>query len=129
MSPFTVCGQLLLKVIWRVSCQHWDEGLLKDTVERATVEKFLEWSAGLPRLAEITIPKNHFSGNFGHLELHMFGDSSQEVFSAVACLRARVPTSGGPQTELAFLLGKSHEGDESSKTGITGSAIGRSIEP
>ena len=36
----------------------------------------------------------------------MFGDSSQEVFSAVAFLRARVTTSSGPQTELAFVLGK-----------------------
>ena len=36
----------------------------------------------------------------------MFGDSSQEVFSAVAFLRARVTTSSGPQTELAFVLVK-----------------------
>ena len=36
----------------------------------------------------------------------MFGDSSQEVFSAFAFLRARVNTSSGPQTELAFVLGK-----------------------
>ena len=35
----------------------------------------------------------------------MFGDSSQEVFSAVAFLLARVTTSSGPQTELAFVLG------------------------
>ena len=36
----------------------------------------------------------------------MFRDSSQEVFSAVAFLRAQVTTSSGPQTELAFVLGK-----------------------
>ena len=36
----------------------------------------------------------------------MFGDSSQEVFSAVAFLRAQVNTSSGPKTELAFVLGK-----------------------
>ena len=37
----------------------------------------------------------------------MFGsDSSQEVFSAVAFLRAQVNTSSGPKTELAFILGK-----------------------
>ena len=36
----------------------------------------------------------------------MFGDSSQEVFSAFAFLRARVKTSSGPQTELAFVLVK-----------------------
>ena len=101
VAPFTVGARLLLKDIWRVSGQHWDEELPKDTVER-----FLEWSVELPKLAEITIPRSYFSGNFKHLELHMFGDSSQEVFSAVAFLRAQVNTSSGPKTELAFVLGK-----------------------
>ena len=36
----------------------------------------------------------------------MLGDSSQEVFSAVAFLRAQVNTSSGSQTELVFVLGK-----------------------
>ena len=101
VAPFTVGARLLLKDIWRVSGQHWDEELPKDTVE-----KFLEWSVELPKLAEITIPRSYFSGNFKHLELHMFGDSSREVFSAVAFLRAQVNTSSGPKTELAFVLVK-----------------------
>ena len=70
-----------------------------------TLLKGVEWSVELPKLAEITIPRSYFSGNFEHLELHMFGDSSQ-VFSAVAFLRAQVTTSSGPQTERAFDLGK-----------------------
>ena len=72
VAPFTVGARLVLKDIWRVSGQHLDEELPKDTVERF--------------LAEITIPRSYFSGNFKHLELHMFGDSYQEVFSAVAFL-------------------------------------------
>ena len=37
----------------------------------------------------------------------MFGDSSQDVFSAIAFLRARVTTlTGKVKTELAFVLGK-----------------------
>ena len=36
----------------------------------------------------------------------MFGDSFQEVFSAVAFLRAQVNTSSGPKIELAFVVGK-----------------------
>ena len=55
--------------------------------------------------------RNHYTKellfrNFEHLKLHMFGDSSQEIFSAAAFPRARVTTSSGPQTELAFILGK-----------------------
>ena len=33
VAPFTVGAQLLMKDIWRVSGQHWDEELPKDTVE------------------------------------------------------------------------------------------------
>ena len=101
VAPFTVGARLLLKDIWRASGQQWDEELPKGTAER-----FLEWSVELPKLAAITTPRSYFSGNFEDLELHMFGDSSQEVFSAVAFLRARVTTSSGPQTELAFVLSK-----------------------
>ena len=71
-----------------------------------TLCSFLEWSVELPKLAEITISRSYFSGKFEHPELHMFGESSQEVFSALAFLRAQVNTSSGPQTELAFALGK-----------------------
>ena len=54
----------------------------------------------------LAILNTYLSGSFEHLELHMFGDSSQEVFSAVVFLRAQVNTSIGPKTELAFVLGK-----------------------
>ena len=100
--PYTVGARLLLMDIWRVSGQHCDEELPKDTVER-----FLKWSVELPVLAEITVPGSYFSENFEHLELNMIRDSSQEVFSAVAFLRARVITSSEPQTELALVLSKS----------------------
>ena len=100
VAPFTVGARLLLKDIWRVSGQHRDEELPKDTVDR-----FLEWSVELPKLDELTIPRSYFSGNFEHLEPHMFGDSSH-VFSVVAFLRAQVTNSSGPQTELTFVLGK-----------------------
>ena len=36
----------------------------------------------------------------------MFGDSSQDVFSAVAFLRGKVATTTGHTTELAFVFGK-----------------------
>ena len=97
----TVTARLLLKDIWRVSGEHWDEELPKETVER-----FLEWSLELPKPAEITISRSYFSGNFEQLELHMFGDSSHEVFNVVAFLRAQVNISNGPKTKLAFVLGK-----------------------
>ena len=102
VAPFTVGARLILKVIWRANGQNWDAELPKDTVDR-----FLAWCVELPRLAEITIPRSFFSGPFQHLELHMFGDSSQDVFSAVGFLRAQVTcTRRKIITELAFVLSK-----------------------
>ena len=101
VAPFTVGARLILKDIWRVNGQSWDDELPKDTVDR-----FLAWCFELPRLAEIYIPRSYFSGQFQHLKLHMFGDSSQDVFSAVGFLRAQVIcTSGAIIRELAFVLG------------------------
>ena len=59
VAPFTVDARLLLKDIWRVSGQHWDEELPKNIVER-----FLEWIVELPKLAEITIPRSYFFRKF-----------------------------------------------------------------
>ena len=102
VAPFTVGARLILKDIWRVNGQCWDDELPKDTVDR-----FLAWCVELPRLAEINIPRSYFSGPFQHLEFHMFGDSSQDIFSAVGFLRAQVTcTSGEFLSELAFVLGK-----------------------
>ena len=67
VAPIIVGARFLPKDIWRVCGQQWDEKLPKDTVER-----FLEWSVELPKLAKITIPRSHFSGNFEYLELHKF---------------------------------------------------------
>ena len=102
VAPFTVGARLLLKDIWRVTGQQWDDELPQDMVKR-----FLVWSADLPKLENIKIPRSYFSAPFDNTELHMFGDSSQDIFSAVAFLRARVTTPTGKiKIELAFVLGK-----------------------
>ena len=82
--------------------QQWEDELPPDLVT-----KFLEWSKKLPYLSDITIPRAYFVGEIEALELHLFGDSSQEVFSAVAFLRAKVTTKdSGSTTELAFVFWK-----------------------
>ena len=76
VAPFTVGARLLLKDIWGVRGQPWDEELLGNTVE-----KFLECSAELSKLAELTILIRLFSENFEKLKLCIIGDSKKE-FSA-----------------------------------------------
>ena len=90
VAPFTVAARLILKDIWRVKEQSSDDKFPKDTVER-----FLAWCVELPQLTQITIPRSSFSGPFQHLELHIFGDSSQDVFKAVGFLRAQVTCNSG----------------------------------
>ena len=56
VATFIVGARLLLKDIWRVTRQHWDDELPQDKVQR-----FLVWSADLPRLEYIKIPRSYFS--------------------------------------------------------------------
>ena len=98
VAQFTVGAWL--KDIWRVNGHNWDDQLPKDTVDR-----FFAWCVELPQLAKITIPRKYFSEPFQQFELHMFGDSLQDVFSAVGFLRAQETcTSGEIKTDLAFVL-------------------------
>ena len=102
VAPSSFGARLILKDIWHVNEKIWDEELPKDTVDR-----FLAWCVELPQLAKITIPRSYFLGPHQHLELHMFGDSSLDVFSDVGFLRAQITcTSGEIITELASALGK-----------------------
>ena len=60
-----------------------------------------------PPLAIVTIPRSCFSGRFQHLLFHMFGDSSDEVFIAVAFVRRLVTFPPREiKTEQAFFPGK-----------------------
>ena len=102
VAPYTIQARLLLKDIWRLSCQRWDDDLPPDLVT-----KFLEWSKELPTLSDIAIPRAYFAGEIEVLELHLLCNSSQEVFSVLAFLRAKVKAAdGGPTTKVAFVFGK-----------------------
>ena len=99
VTPYTVRARLLPKDIWRISGQQWDNPLLLDLNA-----KFLEWRSGLPILGQLIIPRCYFASAVDKIELHMFGDSSQEIFCAVGFLRARIIDTH--ETKLAFILGK-----------------------
>ena len=100
VAPYTVKARLLLKEIWRVHGQKWDEPL-----PEKLAEQFTEWSVSLPVVGNICLPRCYFQKPVDHVELHIFGDSSKDVFGAVAFLRARCVANGEPL--LAFVIGKS----------------------
>ena len=101
VAPFTVRARLLLKEIWRVSGQQWDDQLPTDIAQRIT-----EWIIELPRLSEMAIPRSYFLVDVDQIELHVFGDNSQEVFSADAFLRGRPCVATNTNPYLSFVIGK-----------------------
>ena len=101
VAPFTVTARLLLKDIWRLSGQNWD-----NTPPIEMMNRFNVWSSDLLKLCNLTISRSFFSRAFDQLELHVFGDSSQDVFSSVAFLRAKVKSGSSKSTEIAFVLEK-----------------------
>ena len=52
VAPYTVTARLLLKDIWRLSGQQWDNNMPENVCK-----KFLEWAEELPNLSEIAIPR------------------------------------------------------------------------
>ncbi|XP_063722434.1 uncharacterized protein LOC134848854 [Symsagittifera roscoffensis] len=99
VAPYTVRARLLLKDIWRLSGQQWDDPLPIELCRR-----FTEWHSGLPVLGQLKIPRCYFDFSVDEVELHMFGYSSLAVFCSVAFLRAQ--KNACSKCQLAFVFGK-----------------------
>ena len=56
VAPYTVRTRLLLKEIWRIQGQQWDDELPVDIKT-----KFLAWHSGLPSLGKMGIKRSYFS--------------------------------------------------------------------
>ena len=101
VAPFTVTARLLLQDFWRVPGQQWDDQLSTDTAQKIT-----EWINELPRLSEMTIPDSCFPVDVDQIELHVFADSSQEVFSAVGFLPKKAVCSYQQKSVFIVVIGK-----------------------
>ena len=78
---------------------------------RTKVQRFLVWSADITKLETIKILRSYLTGPFDNVDLHMFGNKYQDIFSAVACLRARVTfPKGGVKKRACFCFGESARG-------------------
>ena len=76
VAPFTVKARLLLKEIWRLSGQEWDNELPEEIAEKIT-----EWTLDLPKLLDIIFPRSFFPTRMGRIELHVFGDSHKKCLA------------------------------------------------
>ena len=102
VAPFTIQVRLWLKEIWKLHGLQWDT-----EIPGNIANQFIRLSQSLPLLGELKLPRSYFACNVDALELHVFGDSSQDAFAAVAYLRAKVRTADGSTSfKLAFVFGK-----------------------
>ena len=101
-APVNVTARLLLKDLWRLHGQSWNDVLLREMIQR-----FSSWSSELPKLGLMTISLSYLSGSLERLEIHVVVDSSPEMFSAVAFFQALANSSNsGKGTKLAFVIRK-----------------------
>ena len=99
VAPYTGRPRLLLKDIWRLSGQQWDDPLPNEFCRR-----FTEWRSGLPVLGQLKMPRCCFDFTVDEVELHNFGDSSLDVFCSVAFIWAQ--KNACSKCQLAFIFGK-----------------------
>ena len=110
-APYTVKERLLLKDIWRLSGQQW-----VDDLQPEVVTKFLDRIEGIPGLSDIVIPRAFFQGNVETLDLHQFGNSSQNVFSVQRCCHGEEPRTNAFSLCIRKGQSRTHESLDTSKT-------------
>ena len=98
IAPVTISARLLLKAIWKRVGQDWDTPLTDDFTQL-----FLDWLRDLPLLSAIAIPRTFFPFEPADVQLHVFGDASQEAFCAVAFVRAQADDGSW---HVSFVVGK-----------------------
>ena len=96
--PYTIEARLLLREIWRLNGQRCDDHL--PDISHGFLERF----SALPKLEQFSIQRSFFPGIPEDIEVHVFGDSSAEVFCAVAYLRGKI--AGATHTNVSFVFAK-----------------------
>ena len=66
-------------------------------------EQWLEWTDDIHNLTSIEVPRQYFFANVTKTQLHIFCDSSQQAYGAVAYLRELSADNG---IYTAFLMAK-----------------------
>ena len=98
VEPVTVKAKIMMQELWKHNLT-WDKELLDDFKEN-----WVRWLNELQNLTPLEIPIQYFNNVDSEVQLHMFCDSSQLAYGAVAYLRGTTPKSG---TKCTFIISKS----------------------
>lgn len=96
--PVTVKAKIMMQELWKHTLT-WDKELPDDFKEN-----WVRWLNELQNLTPMEIPRQYFNNVDSEVQLHVFCDSRQLAYGAVAYLRGTTPKSG---TKCTFVMSKS----------------------
>ena len=97
VEPITVKAKIMIQDLWKQTLS-WDESLPDEQKEQ-----WLKWTDDIHNLTSIEVPRQYFFANVTKTQLHIFCDSSQQAYGAVAYLRGLSADNG---INTAFLMAK-----------------------
>ena len=96
VEPITVKAKIMIQDIWKQNMT-WDQEIRNDLKEQ-----WIKWLDDIKNLSMFKIPRPYFSDNITSKQLHIFCDSSQRAYGAVAYLRG----TSGNMTQTSFVIAK-----------------------
>ena len=99
LVPFIVWAKTFPQLLWEVG-QGWDEKVPEEIQQEWSI-----WQKELQSLVEFSVPRFHrlVMVFLTSVQLHLFGDASEEAFCAVAYFRFEYP---GGERRCAFVAAK-----------------------
>lgn len=96
VEPITVKAKIMIQDLWKQSLR-WDEDVPSDHKDQ-----WMNWISDISNLTSIEIPRPYFVTSISKKQLHIFCDSSQLAYGAVAYLREK----SGAEVYTAFTMAK-----------------------
>ena len=79
MAPFVIRGRMLMKRIWQTQGQKWDSPIAEDINT-----EFKKWVQEWSNSKQLTVSRWYNQESCDRVELHVFGDASEDAFCAVS---------------------------------------------
>lgn len=96
VEPITVKAKIMIQDLWKQNLS-WDED-----VPSEHKDQWLNWISDISNLTSVEIPRPYFLTSISNRQLHIFCDSSQLAYGAVAYLRGM----SGAEIYTAFTMAK-----------------------
>ena len=96
VEPITVKAKIMIQDLWKQNLS-WDEDVPSEHKDH-----WLNWISDISNLTSVEIPRPYFLTSISNRQLHIFCDSSQLAYGAVAYLRGM----SGAEIYTAFTMAK-----------------------